>query len=185
VAAQRWPRLLWRVTQSGAFHSGREFNPTLAGQSPRTFAVSPIEGTARLLWNHASGAASLWSLNADLSLNRSVEMGPFAGWTAVDLSIGGDNRTRLLWQHTDGRASVWLLAPDGRFLNGQEFGPFAGWTPIHLGVSGGDNRTRLLWRHADGRALVWFLRPDVSYETGPRLWPLPRLDTLEPGCERR
>jgi probable HAF family extracellular repeat protein len=159
---------VWRVAQIGQqaeFSSGREFSPPAAGSSPHALAVSPADQTVRLLWRHADGAASVWSLKTDLTLNRSsARFGPFAGWTAVDLSVGGDNRTRLLWRHTDGRVSVWLLDPDGTFRKGEEFGPLQGWEPIDMDVSGGDNRTRLLWRHTDGRALLWFLRPDVTLD---------------------
>ena len=151
-----------RGEAGGARHG--EFGP-YDGWEARTLAVGP-DGTLRVLWAGADGAAALWSLPGwsltGGSLTRegfgggepeALDCGPFAGWAARSLAVGPDNLAHLLWTRGDGAASVWRVGAEGRVVP-SEYGPYAGWDAVGV-AAGRDGASRLLWRSAGGYASLW------------------------------
>lgn len=116
---------------------------------------------SHLLWNHTTGMASVWSVNADGSYTYHL-YGPYPGWTASSLAEGPNGQPRLLWTHAGGIASLWNLAdphPDQTYLI---YGPFEGWSAVGLSI-GADNSPHLLWTHPSGLASVWSADSDGTY----------------------
>jgi len=160
--------------QTGGNVNLRTYGP-YAGWTPVAVAASPDQ-TFRLLWRNANGRASLWRLDnfgnptGPGSTIEGNEFGPFAGWSPIDVSVGGDGNSRLLWANTNGAASVWVVSPLGAFLTGREYGPYAGWAPRTLST-GSDSQSRLLWNHADTRGSLWTLDPMALFLGGTEYLP--------------
>lgn len=98
------------------------------------------------------GRAALWSLRGG-EAPEALDCGPYAGWTAVSLAVGPDNRAHLLWTRDDGAASVWRIGADG-LAHPAERGPYEGWSAV-AAAAGREGASRLLWRSAGGLASLW------------------------------
>lgn len=114
-----------------------------------------VPGATHVLWDNASGAASIWNyLPEDGSLVQHT-YGPYPGWTAAAIAGAGPNGTmRVLWNNVSGAASIWNLDNATGIYTHAEFGPYPGWTARSLSVSP-DNGTHLLWTNTDGQAALW------------------------------
>jgi photosystem II stability/assembly factor-like uncharacterized protein len=114
--------------------------------------VAAMAGGADLtwvLWNHDGGGTALQVQGAfdEYVFHR---YHPIAGWTAVDVSAGGDRTAAILWRNPDGRSGIWRVDSYGIASGHATLGPYAGWTARRI-AHGTDGRLRLLWTHTDGR----------------------------------
>jgi photosystem II stability/assembly factor-like uncharacterized protein len=114
--------------------------------------VAALAGGADLtwvLWNHDGGGTALQVQGAfdEYVFHR---YHPIAGWTAVDVSAGGDRTAAILWSNPDGRSGIWRVDSFGIASSYATLGPYAGWLARRI-AHGGDGRLRLLWTHTDGR----------------------------------
>jgi hypothetical protein len=111
----------------------------------------------------------LWLLNGNNAQLSNQSFGPFAGLTALDVSVGSDNKARLLWNNVNGQATIWTV--DGNFTvtNQQSFGPYAGYSANAL-AAGGDGLTRLVWTALNGSVVLTLLNANntlnnsISYQ---------------------
>src|SRR5205823_5730360 len=102
-----------------------------------TAAVGQNDGATRLLWTHANGGISLWTLTGP-DLSSADNYGPYPGWTATALAmtqsykpfspVAGSRGTRrpvphLLWAKTTGEISIWTINTAGN-PTAFTFGPF-------------------------------------------------------------
>lgn len=145
---------LWLVNPDGSYNH-LEYGP-YPGYTARSLALSP-NGPPHVLWTKTDGSISLWSVGG-----RSVNgdngftfqnYGPFSGWSAVSLAVGGDNVPHILWDKTDGQMSLWNVAADGSYAHA-EYGPYPGWTAGGLGT-GANDHPRVIWTSTDGTASLW------------------------------
>ena len=122
--------------------------------APVDVAVGPDNRTY-LLWGDPAGTTDLWVVGADGGVVKQARFGPYAGWKAVALSVGGDNRLRVLWNNLETEETGWWLLSPGLDIQGHvAYGPLAGWAARDI-AAGPDGRTRILWNHLDGRAGLW------------------------------
>ncbi|MBV9122081.1 MAG: hypothetical protein JO112_01815, partial [Planctomycetes bacterium] len=141
------------------------------------------DGLTRLLWvQNGRGAADLWLLNADDTVNSTLQI-PFfvSGWQPVDVAVGSgaSSQTRLLWFNGgSGQAAVWTvnnnfnLAMFNPVSNAVVFGPVPGWRVQALAVSPTDVPW-LLWDHdSTGQAALWTLNTDNTFLNGAGYTPL-------------
>ena len=118
------------------------------------FTVISQQNT-HVLWDNASGAASIWNYSPIDGTYTHREYGPFTGYTAKAVADGGtDSKTRVLWNKTDASASIWSLDNSSGAFTHAEFGPYAGYTASALSV-GTDNTTHVLWVNTNGSASIW------------------------------
>ena len=111
--------------------------------------------TTHVLWDNASGAASLWNYSPVSGSITQNTYGPYAGWTAKAAAGGGtDGLTRVLWVKTDGTMSLWSLNNVTTSFSQFSFGPYSGWTAQALSVGSG-NTTHVLWISTSGAASLW------------------------------
>ncbi len=140
---------LWSVdTSSGAYTHGE------AGPFSGWTAEAVASGTSvtDLLWSNTNGAAAgvrFRANGADFSL-----FGPFAGYSAVALSVGPDDGAHLLWDKTDGTAALWSADFSTGAYTPALYGPFSGWAAQAI-ATGPDGATHLLWDNADGQISLW------------------------------
>lgn len=183
-------RLLWR-TPDNKFQVWNLNNNGVKTQSsilfgPITtegFLWTPVrigvggDGLTRLLLTRSDGAATVWTLNPDLSLGGStIAYGPYAGWTPVDMAVARDGSLRLLWTTAAGQASLWNIDTAATVSISPTYGAFAdtaggNWNARRIGV-GGDGLVRVLWATAGGQASLWTLdgalnRTGISPTFGP------------------
>ena len=144
-------RLLWnRSDGQGAvwtLDSGLNYASSSPGYGPysgwnsKALALDTSDSSdnkRRLLWTNSDGRAAFWKVAPDsFNLEVNALYGPYSGWTAQTISVGGDGQTRALWTNTDGRAAFWKLSPDGGALQvNATFGPLPepAPTPLPSGV---------------------------------------------------
>src|SRR5205823_6279993 len=79
----------------------------------------------RVLWNHTSGAISVWNISSPGSYTTD-NYGPFAGgWTARSITAGNDNVPRILWNSALNEASLWYITAPSVYRT-ENYGPFSG-----------------------------------------------------------
>jgi hypothetical protein len=127
---------------------------------------------ARLLWQHDSGAITIWTVDGAGTLVSHHVFGPFSGWQAVKIAVGPDRRTRVLWRHTSGTISLWTLDTDGNLAGSVVTGPFAGWTASDM-VIRSDGDIHLAWTHTNGSLALWKLWPNGSFASSVVYGPYP------------
>ena len=95
------------------------------------------------------------------------EFGPFPGWTATALAIGGNNLPSLLWNHSaDGEIALSTVTPSAApnaAAASTLYGPFAGWTATALSA-GADSVPHILWNNTSGQASLWNVNADTTYQ---------------------
>jgi hypothetical protein len=99
--------------------------------------------SGRLLWQHDSGKASLWTV-ADGQYVGHRDYGPYTDWTAQDAGPG-----YLLWSDAAGLASLWTLDDSNQFTGHRYYAPHAGWTAVSYTEVPGDG-ARMLWASSGG-----------------------------------
>ncbi|MBV9126111.1 MAG: Ig-like domain-containing protein [Planctomycetes bacterium] len=134
------------------------------------------DGLTRLLWvNNSTGAAELWLLNADDTVNKtSLNPCAVAGWTPVDVAVGTgqDSQTRLLWFNgSSGQAAMWTVDNTFTISNPVVFGPVPGWEPRALAVLTAnralvEDLPWVLWDSGEDPAALWQLNPDNTFNRG-------------------
>ncbi len=162
---------LWTVTGAGFTH--QEYGP-YPGWAADALAAGP-SGLPDVLWNYttpggfgslSAGTASLWGVSADGSFLYQ-DFGPFPGWTATALAIGGNSLPSLLWNHSaDGEIALSTVTPSAApstAATSTLYGPFAGWTATALSA-GADSVPHLLWNNANGQASLWNVNADTTYQ---------------------
>jgi len=133
--------------------------PILSGLIPDLVAygqaVSPAPSAAdtRVLWDNASGQASLWDYSTSGGAYTHNEYGPYPGWTAQAIADGTDGKTRVLWDNANGQMSLWSLDNTAATFTQHTFGPYNGWSA--RAVSAGLNTTHILWNNTNGQASIW------------------------------
>jgi len=133
--------------------------PILSGLIPDLVAygqaVSPAPSAAdtRVLWDNASGQASLWDYSTSGGAYTHNEYGPYPGWTAQAIADGTDGKTRVLWDNANGQMSLWSLDNTAATFTQFTFGPYNGWSA--RAVSAGLNTTHILWNNTNGQASIW------------------------------
>ena len=173
MGAYDWPPggtfVLWQNNSSNLYSlwnvsAGAEANTVYgpyAGWSA-TSVASDTNGSAYLLWNHTSGAVSLWQVNPTSWTETNVVYGPYSGWTANKIAAGADGNIRILWTNTNGEISLWTVNPSNWSETNWSYGPYPGWTATTIGV-GLDNQVRVLWTTASGATCVWLIDSDGSF----------------------
>lgn len=162
---------LWTV--SGASFTHQEYGP-YPGWAANALAAGP-DGLPNVLWNYgtaggfgglSAGTASLWRVNAAGSFLYQ-NFGPYPGWTADALAIGGNGQPSLLWNHAaDGEialSSVTTAADPSGAASTTLYGPFTGWTASALSA-GADSVPHILWNNSSGQASLWNVNPDTTYQ---------------------
>ncbi len=162
---------LWTVTPAGFTH--REYGP-YPGWTADALAAGP-DGLPDVLWNYGSagsfgglsaGTASLW--HVDPAGNFLYQyLGPYPGWTAAALAVGGNGLPSLLWNHTsDGEIALSSVAPSaspGGTAATTLYGPFTGWTAAALSA-GADSVPHILWNNTNGQVSLWNVNTDTTYQ---------------------
>ncbi len=162
---------LWTVNGAGFTH--QEYGP-YPGWTADALAAGP-SGLPDVLWNYgnagsfgslSAGTASLWGVNADGSFLYQ-DFGPYPGWTATALAVGGNSLPSLLWNHSaDGEIALSSVAPSaapGGTATSTLYGPFAGWTATALSA-GADSVPHILWNNTSGQASLWNVNADTTYQ---------------------
>jgi uncharacterized repeat protein (TIGR03803 family) len=126
------------------------------------FQVSMHRPVTHVLWDNASGAASLWNYDSSNGSVTQNTYGPYSGWTAEALADGPDDLTRVLWTNTDGSASLWSLDNLSGTFSQYTYGPYPGWTAAGVTV-GIDNTTHVLWNRSDGKMACWNYSTDTGF----------------------
>ncbi|HEX7253968.1 MAG TPA: sialidase family protein [Thermoanaerobaculia bacterium] len=89
--------------------------------------------------------------------------------SALDLSVGTDNKTRTLFVDSGHLAVVRSFDNSGNSSASGPHGPYSGWSARAV-ADGPDGLTRLLWNNPDGSAALWLLGPtgnQASYRYDP------------------
>jgi len=156
---------IWNVTSDGQNNAA---SPVFNLPPDSGYIWSPVklgvggDGLTRLLLRRSDGAASIWTLNSDLTFRSyTPRQGPYPGWTPVDMAVARDGTARLLWTTTARQALVWNInTANGNYTIGPTYGPFPDtggtWSAARLAV-GGDGLVRMLWVRPDGAASWWQL----------------------------
>jgi Polysaccharide lyase/Calx-beta domain len=150
--------MLWTVNTSGVVTTQRYFGP-FEGWHAIAIAANTISGTdngTRILWQHSSGAITLWSVDAVGATNASPVYSS-SGWSALNIAVGGDNKTRVLWKHSSGLVGLWVVdnvGPSAQVSYSPVYGQDAGWNVVDMTV-GTDNTTHLLWKHSSEAIGLW------------------------------
>jgi uncharacterized repeat protein (TIGR03803 family) len=163
---------LWTVDAANSI-THQEYGP-YPGWAADALAAGP-SGLPDVFWNYttpggfgslSAGTASLWNVNSDGSFLYQ-DFGPFPGWTATALAIGGNSLPSLLWNHSDdGEIALSSIAPSASpsaAAASTLYGPFAGWTATALSA-GADSVPHILWNNVSGQASVWNVNADTTYQ---------------------
>ena len=165
---------LWNLSDPDPAATGFSYGPYGEGADPRHWAAAGLavgpDGVVHLLWDHPSGRAALWALDAGGGFTVTGGYGPYAEgtpdnrWRADGLAVAPDGTCRLLWNDAAGRAALWAVDEAGLFAVLGGYGPYldapgaAPWRATALAVAP-DGTPRLLWNDADGRAALWGMTP--------------------------
>ena len=162
---------LWTV--NGTSFTDREYGP-YPGWAADALAAGP-DGLPDVLWNYgtagsfgslSTGTASLWRVDSAGNFLYQ-DFGPYPGWTAAALAVGGNGQPSLLWNHTaDGEiafSSVTASASPGGTASTTLYGPFAGWTAAALSA-GADSVPHILWNNTNGQMSFWNVNADTTYQ---------------------
>ncbi|MCW3059911.1 MAG: hypothetical protein JWQ02_1732, partial [Capsulimonas sp.] len=155
-------RLIWNRTDGSAVLSrlsvngaelGRRVLGTHAGKVIG-IATAP-SGVSSILWGEDNGAASLWTVNANYVVTKMVNYGPYDGWKATSVAVGGDGLPHLLWNRYDATAAIWQMSAAGDYLSDKSFS-LPGFTVPSLAV-GTDNMLHLALTRPNGETRLWTL----------------------------
>jgi photosystem II stability/assembly factor-like uncharacterized protein len=170
-AEDRLSRVLW---QNGDGRSALEILGTAGREAVALFEAErewiPIDlsvgadGRARLLWSSARGAMRIALVEADGTLSRGPQYGPFSGWRAVAISDAPGGPTWVLWRSTDGRAGATRHIA-GALTAVYVYAAIPEFTVEDIAV-GSDGRARVLTTSSAGAMQVWTVQADGSRSVG-------------------
>ena len=117
------------------------------------------QGTADILWRHATpGTFAIW-LMSDGALASSSGFGAAVDWIVAGLGdVNGDGNADVLWRSvTTGALGIWFM--NGKTVAGSAvLGVGPGWDLVGSGDLNGDGKADILWRSvATGTLGLWFM----------------------------
>ena len=128
------------VTQSGGV-------TTISAPVPSDFNG---DGLSDILWQNASGQASIWEMNANALIGGGgVSPNPGPSWTEIGSGdFNGDGHADILWQNASGQASIWEMTGN-TMIGGGAVGPNPGpsWKAIGTGDFNGDGLSDILFQN--------------------------------------
>ncbi len=161
--------ILWRKQDTGAlalwfFTGGSVSSSAGLGSVPTVWRIAGAgdfnnNGSADILWRHASGAVAIWLMNG-ASVVGNVGLGTVpTQWKIMAVAdFNGDSKADILWRNTTtGDVAIW-------FMNGTTVTSSVGlgavtldWTPEKAADLNGDGRADIQWRRNDGAIAVWLM----------------------------
>ena len=139
------------VTQSAVF------GPYAGGwRATRVYPVYDANTTPMILWNRPDGAMVIYSLSANgKTYTTTPVIGPYAGWTALNIGVDSNGLTHILWTNVNGEMVLWTLTADRKNYSASElFGPISGWAAGDFAIQK-DGSAEVLWNRSDGALAVW------------------------------
>jgi len=104
------------------------------------------------------------SLASSDGLLTTARYGPDAGWTALDLAVGGDGLTRIPRASEDGRVAICVVSKTGEITtNGPVYSSPEGMAPRRIAATP-DGASRILFTSDQGGAALWSLASDCVYQ---------------------
>lgn len=109
----------WTLYPDGSFYeSSPAYGPYSSGSGLEWgvagLASAPGSST-RILWKRRDNAFSFWNVDPAYNAQSGPGHGPFSGWSARAISVGGDGKTRQLLNNVSGETSLWTVSPTGDF----------------------------------------------------------------------
>lgn len=161
---------LWTVNSTSFTH--QEYGP-YPGWTADALAAGP-DGLPDVLWNYgaagsfgslSAGTASLWRVDSAGNFLYQ-DFGPYSGWTAAALAVGGSGVPSLLWHRADGEIAFSTVTPSaapGGAASTTLYGPFTGWTASALSAGAG-SVPHILWNNTSGQMSFWNVNADTTYQ---------------------
>ena len=116
---------------------------------------------SRVLWQHTSGAITLWTVDDAGTIVSHPTYGPFAGWQAIKLVVDKDGYSRVLWRHASGITTLWKVDAAGAIVASPVYGPYDGWTATDVATTA-LGQVHLAWTSASGVIAVWEMPADAD-----------------------
>ena len=142
----------------GGSGDGTVFEVTDSGFA--TTATPPPTVTGDLLWQNASGQASIWDMDESTLVGGGpVSPNPGPSWTEIGTGdFNHDGHSDILWQNASGQASIWDMNGNS-LIGGGPVTPSAGpaWKVIGTGDFTDDSFSDdILWQNgSSGQVSVW------------------------------
>ncbi len=121
-----------------------------------------FNGRSELIWQHTSGARSLWFLNG-YTYGSAVSLGQIStAWNIVGVGdFDRDGYSDILWQNTAGGRYIWLMR-GGTFVRSVHLGTLTpAWNFAGAGDFNGDGKPDILLQHTSGARGVWLMNGTV------------------------
>ena len=120
------PIALWTISAPGVY-TYQIYGP-YSGWSGASVSTGP-DNVSHILWDNASGTASLWDVTGSTTTNTAY--GPFAGWGANAVATGDDDISHILWNNANGTVALWDVDALGNY-SATQYGPYSGWYAVAL-----------------------------------------------------
>jgi Subtilase family/FG-GAP-like repeat len=117
-----------------------------------------FNGRSEIIWQHTSGARSLWFLNG-YTYGSAVSLGVISpAWNIMGLAdFDRNGNSDILWQNTAGGRYIWLMQGT-RILRSVHIGNLStAWNFAGAGDFNGDGKPDILLEHSSGARGVWLM----------------------------
>lgn len=119
------------------------------------------DGHSDLLWRHAGGAISTWTISGNVQGTQIAQNSYFNGGVGNDwqvretLDFNGDGASDILWRHSSGAIAIWDST--GSSFTADYFHASVGtdWNIAAVGDIDGDGKDDLVWRNSGGAISTW------------------------------
>jgi uncharacterized repeat protein (TIGR03803 family) len=163
---------LFGTTQAGggASSAGTAFEITGSG-----FATTPtvVPIISSLLWQNASGQASIWEMDGNTRIGGGPAgpINPGPSWQAIGMGdFDGDGNSDILWQSTNGQASIWEMDGNTKIGGGPAgtINPGPSWKAVGTGDFNHDGLSDILWQNtSSGQVSIWEMDGTTKIGGGP------------------
>ncbi|BDI33783.1 hypothetical protein CCAX7_58340 [Capsulimonas corticalis] len=134
-----------------------------AGLGTARGIVTAPSGMSTLLFSSPSSATVL-GINARGNVVQKSQFGPYAGWQAKGVAVGGNGLPRLLWSRYDKSWAIWQMSAAGDYTSDVRFGPFTGISDAVI-AAGADNALTVGWKQPGDDVALWRLSSSAVYQS--------------------